>query len=56
MQDVLATEQEDHKETRESVNAFNARIQVFMTVRNNNTFIADPMFFLSLVHILACVL
>jgi hypothetical protein len=39
-QDVLAGEQEDHKETRESVNAFNAQIQAFMAVRNKNTFIA----------------
>jgi hypothetical protein len=40
MQDVLAVEQEDHRETRESVNAFNAQIQAFMVVRNKNTFIA----------------
>jgi hypothetical protein len=39
-QDVLAVEQENHRETRESVNAFNAQIQAFMVVRNNNTFIA----------------
>jgi hypothetical protein len=39
-QDVLAAEQEDHRETRESVNAFNAQIQAFMTVRNNNKLIA----------------
>jgi hypothetical protein len=39
-QDVLAVEQEDHRETRESVNAFNAQIQVFMAVRNKNTFLA----------------
>jgi hypothetical protein len=39
-QDVLAAEQEDHRETRELVNAFNAQIQVFMVVRNNNTFIS----------------
>jgi hypothetical protein len=39
-QDVLAVEQEDHRETRESVNAFNAQIQAFMTVRNNNKLIA----------------
>jgi hypothetical protein len=39
-QDVLAVEQENHRETRESVNAFNAQIQAFMAVRNNNTFIA----------------
>jgi hypothetical protein len=38
-QDVLAAEQEDHRETRESVNAFNTEIQAFMAVRNNNTFI-----------------
>jgi hypothetical protein len=40
MQDVLAAELEDHREIRESVNAFNAQIQSFMVVRNNNTFIA----------------
>jgi hypothetical protein len=40
MQDVLAVEQEDHRETWELVNAFTAQIQVFMTLRNNNTFIA----------------
>jgi hypothetical protein len=39
-QEVLAAEQEDHRETQELVNAFNAQIQVFMAVRNNNTFIA----------------
>jgi hypothetical protein len=39
MQDVLAVEQEDHREIRESVNAFNAQIQAFMVVRNENTFI-----------------
>jgi hypothetical protein len=36
---VLAKEQEDHREAWDSVNAFNAQIQVFMVVRNNNTFI-----------------
>jgi hypothetical protein len=40
MQDVLVAEQEDHRETWESVNAFNVQIQAFMTVRNNNIFIA----------------
>jgi capsule polysaccharide export protein KpsE/RkpR len=40
MQDVLAVESEDHRETRESLNAFNAKMQVFMVVRNKNTFIA----------------
>jgi hypothetical protein len=39
-QDVLAVLQEDHRETRESVNAFNAQIQAFMTVKKKNTFIA----------------
>jgi hypothetical protein len=39
-QDVLAAEEEDHRETRESVNAFNAQIQSFMAVINKNTFIA----------------
>jgi hypothetical protein len=39
MQDVLAVEQEDHRDTRESLNAFNAQMQAFMVVRNNNTFI-----------------
>jgi hypothetical protein len=38
-QDVLAAEQEDHIAIRESVNAFNAQIQAFMSVRNKNTFI-----------------
>jgi hypothetical protein len=38
-QDVLAVEQEDHRDTRESLNAFNAQMQAFMVVRNNNTFI-----------------
>jgi hypothetical protein len=37
-QDVLVAEQEDHRETRESVNAFNTQIQAFMMVRNKNTF------------------
>jgi hypothetical protein len=32
-------EQEDHRETRESVNVFNTQIQAFMAVRNKNTFI-----------------
>jgi hypothetical protein len=40
MQDLLVVEQEDHRETRESMNAFNTQIQAFITVRNNNTFIA----------------
>jgi hypothetical protein len=39
-QDALAAEQEDHRETRESLNAFHAQIQAFMVVRNKNTFIA----------------
>jgi hypothetical protein len=39
-QDVLVVEQEDPIEIRESVNAFNTQIQVFMVVRNKNTFIA----------------
>jgi hypothetical protein len=39
MQDVLAAEQEDHRETWESMNAFKAQIQAFMVVRNRNTFI-----------------
>jgi hypothetical protein len=39
-QDVLAAEQEDHRETQESMNASNSHIQAFMAVRNNNTFIA----------------
>jgi hypothetical protein len=33
-QDMLAAEQEDHRETRESVYAFNAYILAFMIVRN----------------------
>jgi hypothetical protein len=40
MQDMLAAEQEDHRAIRESVNAFNTQIQVFILVRNKNTFIA----------------
>jgi hypothetical protein len=44
MQDVLAAEQEDHRETQESMNTFNAQIQAFMAVRNNNTFIAFLIF------------
>jgi hypothetical protein len=39
-QDVLMAEQEDHRETQELVNAFNAWMQVFMVIRNKNTFIA----------------
>jgi hypothetical protein len=39
-QDVLVAEQEDHRETRESVNTFNTQIQAFMMVRNKNTFTA----------------
>jgi hypothetical protein len=38
-QDVLATEQEDHKDTRELLNVFNAQMQAFMMIRNKNTFI-----------------
>jgi hypothetical protein len=38
--DVRVMEQEDHRETRESVNAFNSQIHAFMAVRNNNTLIA----------------
>jgi hypothetical protein len=40
MQDVLTAEQEDHRHTRESLSAFNAQMQVFMAVRNKNTFIS----------------
>jgi hypothetical protein len=36
MQDVLAAEQENHREMRESVNAFNAQMQAFMMVTNKN--------------------
>jgi hypothetical protein len=50
MQEVLASEQEDHRETRELVNAFNAQIQAFMAVRNKNTFIA----FLTLSDVYVC--
>jgi hypothetical protein len=39
MQDVLVTEQENYRETRELVNAFNAQIQSFMMIRNKNKFI-----------------
>jgi hypothetical protein len=38
-QDVLAAKQEDHREIWELVNAFNAQIQAFIVVRNNNAFI-----------------
>jgi hypothetical protein len=38
-QDVLATEHEDHKDTRELLNVFNAQMQAFMMIRNKNTFI-----------------
>jgi hypothetical protein len=38
-QDVLAAEQEDHREIRESMNAFSTQIQAFMVVKNENTFI-----------------
>jgi hypothetical protein len=40
IQDMLAAEQEDHRDTRESLNAFNAQMQAFMAVRNTNTFVA----------------
>jgi nitrate/nitrite-specific signal transduction histidine kinase len=40
MKDVLAVQQENHRETRESVNTFNAQIQAFLMVRNKNKFIA----------------
>jgi hypothetical protein len=36
---MLAAQQEDHRETQESVNAFSAQMQAFMSVRNKNTFI-----------------
>jgi hypothetical protein len=39
MQDELTVEQEDHSDTRESLNAFHVQMQVLMAVRNNNTFI-----------------
>jgi hypothetical protein len=39
-QDVLAVEQEDHRATQESLAAYNAQMQVFMEVRNKNTFVA----------------
>jgi hypothetical protein len=38
-QGVLAVEQEDHRDTRESVYALNTQMQAFMAVRNKNTFI-----------------
>jgi hypothetical protein len=43
-QDVLAMEQENHRETQESVNAFHAQIQGFMSVRNKNKFIPFLIF------------
>jgi hypothetical protein len=42
-QDMLAAEQEGHKQTRESMNAFNAQIQAFMMVRNKNKFMLAVM-------------
>jgi hypothetical protein len=50
MQDVPMVEQEDHRDTRESLNAFDAQMQAFMTVRNKNTFIA----FITFSDIYAC--
>jgi hypothetical protein len=44
MKDVLAVEQENHRVTRESVNTFNAQIQMFLIVRNKNKFIAFLIF------------
>jgi hypothetical protein len=38
-QEVLTAEQEEHRETRETVNGFNSQIQAFMVVRNKNIFI-----------------
>jgi hypothetical protein len=40
MQDVMAVEQKDYRDTWELLNAVNAQMQAFMAVRNNNTFIA----------------
>jgi hypothetical protein len=40
MQDVMAVEQKDYRDTWELLNAFNAQMQAFMVTRNNNTFIA----------------
>jgi hypothetical protein len=39
-QDVLTTEQEDHRATRELLAAYNAQMQAFMAVRNKNRFVA----------------
>jgi hypothetical protein len=39
MQDVLAAEHEDHRETRESIDAFDTQMQALMVVRNKNTFL-----------------
>jgi hypothetical protein len=41
-QDMLATEQENHRETRELVSAFNTQIQAFMVVKNNKTLVYNP--------------
>jgi hypothetical protein len=49
-QDVLAVEQENHREMRESVTTFNAQIQAFLTVRDENKFIA----FLTFTQIYVC--
>jgi hypothetical protein len=40
MQDMLGAEQEDHRDTQESLNAFNAHMQAFMAVRNKIIFVA----------------
>jgi hypothetical protein len=44
MKDVLVVEQENHRVMRESVNTFNAQIQVFLIVINKNNFIAFLIF------------
>jgi hypothetical protein len=49
-QDVLVVEQEDHRDTRGSLNAFHAQMQAFMAVRNQNTIIA----FIKFIDIYVC--
>jgi hypothetical protein len=39
-QDILTAEQEDHRETWESLAAYNAQMQAFTALRNKNTFVS----------------
>jgi hypothetical protein len=49
-QDKLATEREDNTATRDSWATYNAHMQMFMLVRNKNTFVA----FLSISDMYVC--